>query len=74
MSRAKNEGEQTEQGALILPRMGADGGYLFKCCDCALVHRLDFTITPEHGLEMRVYYDADATTMARLLNEGWLDE
>jgi hypothetical protein len=77
MIRAENEGKQTEQGALILPRMGADGGYLFQCCDCALVHRLDFAITPAHGLEMRVTCDADATATARAAKaaeiEGWLD-
>jgi hypothetical protein len=29
-------------------------------CDCALVHRLDFNISEEHGLEMLVYGDAAA--------------
>jgi hypothetical protein len=63
--RQENEGKQTRQGALILPRMGADGGYYFQCCDCALVHRLDFAVTPEHGLEMRVYIEPEMTDAAR---------
>jgi hypothetical protein len=63
--RTENEGKQTEQGALILPRMAADGGYLFQCCDCGLVHRLDFTMTEANGLEMRVYGDVAATAKAR---------
>jgi hypothetical protein len=42
-------------GQLIRPRMGTDGGYHMECCDCGLVHRLDFSITPENGLELRVY-------------------
>lgn len=72
--RTENEGQQTQQGKLILPRMAADGGYLFQCCDCALVHRLDFAITHSNGLEMRVYYDADATAKARADDDGFLDE
>jgi hypothetical protein len=61
-------------GELVLPRMGADGGYYFQCCHCAFVHRLDFTVTPEHGLEMRVYAAPDETEKARAKLEGWLDE
>lgn len=63
--RTENEGKQTEQGALILPRMAADGGYLMTCCDCGLTHRLDFTITSANGLEIRVYYDAGETEKAK---------
>jgi hypothetical protein len=66
MIRAEDKRKQTEPGALVLPRMGADGGYLFQCCDCALVHRLDFTITEKHGLEMRGYVDeAECAGMGR---------
>jgi hypothetical protein len=72
--RKENEGKQNGvQGALILPRMAADGGYLFECCHCSLTHRLDFAVSPERGLEMRVYYDAEATERARAEHEGWLD-
>jgi hypothetical protein len=67
--RLENEGKQIEQGALILPRMAADGGYLFECCDCGLTHRLDFAIS-ENGLEMRVWGDQAATDTAR---EKWLE-
>jgi hypothetical protein len=63
--------KKKEQGALILPRMGADGGFYFECCQCQLVHRIDFSITPENGLEMRVYGDEKETEKAR---ERWLDE
>jgi hypothetical protein len=71
MIRMENEGKQTHQGALILPRMADAGGYLFQCCDCALVHRLDFAVTAEHGLEMRVFVDAEATEAARV---KWLED
>lgn len=66
--RIEGEGKQKVDGTLILPRMAADGGYLFQCCDCALVHRLDFAITPEHGLEMRVYGMPEETDAARGIN------
>jgi hypothetical protein len=36
-------------GEFVLPRMADAGGYYFQRCDCGLVHRLDFTITEEHG-------------------------
>jgi hypothetical protein len=51
-------------GQLIRPRMGADGGYHMECCDCGLVHRLDFSIT-ENGLELRVFRDEKKTFNAR---------
>jgi hypothetical protein len=63
--RAENEGKRTEQGALILPRMAIDGGYRFTCCDCLLTHRLDFAISEQHGLEMRVYGDQAKTDELR---------
>jgi hypothetical protein len=47
-------------GQLIRPRMGADGGYHMECCDCGL-----FSITPEGGLELRVYRDEEKTFNAR---------
>lgn len=59
------------QGALILPRMGVDGGFYFECCDCHLVHRIDFQTTAENGLEMRVYGDVQETEKAR---DRWLEE
>ena len=52
-------------GQLIRPRMGADGGYFAERCDCGLVHRLDFSITPENGLELLVYRDEEKTFSAR---------
>jgi hypothetical protein len=62
-----------QNGELILPRMAADGGYSMQCCDCALVHRLDFSIFTQAGpadpreykLELRVYRDDEATKIAR---------
>ena len=53
------------QGALIRPAMADVGGFFFQCCDCALVHRIDFDITPKNGLEMRVYGDVEETRKAR---------
>jgi hypothetical protein len=72
--RKENEGKQTTQGALILPRMAEAGGYYFQCCDCALTHRLDFTITAANGLEMRVYAAPKETEDARRERDDFLDE
>ena len=58
--------EKPPLGSLIKPRMGADGGYFLECCDCGLTHRLDFSITPENALEMRVYAAPDETAQARV--------
>ena len=63
--RTENEGRQTEQGALILPRMAIDGGYTMTCCDCKSTHRLDFAISEQHGLEMRVWHDQAKTDELR---------
>jgi hypothetical protein len=63
--RTENEGKQREQGALILPRMAIDGGYLMTCCDCKSTHRLDFAISEQHGLEMRVWFDQEETDKRR---------
>jgi hypothetical protein len=54
-----------KDGQLILPRMAEAGGYHMTCCDCQLVHRLDFTISAQHGLELRVYRDDVRTAIAR---------
>jgi hypothetical protein len=51
-------------GQLIRPRMATDGGYYAECCDCGLVHRLDFSIT-ENGLKLYVYRDEGKTFIAR---------
>jgi hypothetical protein len=53
-------------GQLIRPRMAMEGAYHTECCDCGLVHKLDFSITPENGLELRVYRDEEKTFNARL--------
>jgi hypothetical protein len=34
---------------------GEQGGYQMICCGCGLVHRLDFDITPDDGIHLRVY-------------------
>ncbi len=60
-------------GDLIKPKMAGQGGYLMECCDCGLVHRLDFTlnlndeeIDPDKvRLELRVYRDEEKTAQAR---------
>jgi hypothetical protein len=65
MSPAEPGKAPIRDGELIRPRMGADGGYHTECCDCGLVHKLDFSITPENGLELRVYRDQEKTFNAR---------
>jgi hypothetical protein len=66
--------EKPRLGSLIKPRMGADGGYFFECCDCHLTHRLDFTVTAANGLEMRVYAAPKETEDARRERDDFLDE
>jgi len=58
---------------IIKPKMAADGGYHMRCCDCGLVHRLDFTLTLNDvevdprkvRLELRVFRDEEKTAIAR---------
>ena len=39
-------------------------GYLFQCCDCGLVHRMDFRL--HHGqIQFRVFLNSRATKAAR---------
>jgi hypothetical protein len=59
-------------GDLIKPRMADEGSYFMTCCDCSLVHRLDFTLNSnvpvdprEIRLELRVYRDDQKTKAAR---------
>ena len=43
-------------------------GYKMACCDCGLVHRLDFRVVPYgsgHKVEMRAFRDTRATAMVR---------
>jgi hypothetical protein len=43
-------------------------GYLFKCCDCGLVHRLDFRLVTVGGgrqIEIRVARDERKTAAGR---------
>lgn len=39
-------------------------GYLFRCCDCDLVHRMDFRIY-KGRVQFRVYRDNEATGKCR---------
>jgi hypothetical protein len=39
-------------------------GYLLKCCDCALVHRVDFKKRPV-GIEIRIVRDDRKTAASR---------
>jgi hypothetical protein len=68
-----------KDGDLIRPRMAADGGYHMQCCDCGLVHRLDFTLNlndveidpAKVRLELRVYRDEERTLAARGGSPDW---
>jgi hypothetical protein len=60
-------------GDLIIPRMADEGSYYMTCCDCNLVHRLDFSLNwnvpplgpDEVRIELRVYRDEEKTLVAR---------
>lgn len=40
-------------------------GYLFRCCDCALVHSIDFRVVNGDDVEFRVYRAKRETKKAR---------
>ena len=48
-------------GELVQPVME---GYRLRCCDCGLVHRIDFQIDGEH-VQLRAYRDNRATAQVR---------
>ena len=61
-------------GQLIRPRMANAGGYHMECCDCGLVHRLDFSNLMQGDVEadprkvelvLRVFRDEEKTRTAR---------
>ena len=43
-------------------------GYKFACCDCGLVHRMDFRIAEDGLPEFRVFRDNRATGQMRRHN------
>ena len=56
---------EEKSGKWIYPKRK---GYKLMCCDCGLVHRLDFRIIKEHEknyIEYRVFRDNKATSSAR---------
>ncbi len=40
-------------------------GYKMACCDCGLVHRLDFRLTARNRIQMRGFRDLRATAAVR---------
>lgn len=61
MSRYKKE----EEGRWMQP---VEEGYKFCCCDCGLVHQLDFRVVfdgPEERAQFRVFRDNRATGQVR---------
>jgi len=40
-------------------------GFKEQCCDCSLIHRLNFRITDKGELEMQTFRDGKATGGAR---------
>jgi hypothetical protein len=57
--------KQINDGDLIRPKMREQGGYRVTCCGCGLTHRLDFDITEDDGLHLRVYRDEAETQKQR---------
>ena len=54
--------QQIYDGDWIRPRRK---GYREMCCDCGLVHRLDFRIVDGGHIEYRTFVDKRATAAAR---------
>ena len=44
-------------------------GYRFQCCDCRLVHRMDFRLHKDQ-IQFRVFSDTRATKAARREGRG----
>ena len=63
------DGQNPEEGKWIRP---VSRGYKFECCDCGLVHRLDFDHIPfgnGRKVIMRAWRDEQATRRARKSEE-----
>ena len=56
------EYENTEDGEWIQP---VTEGYKISCCDCGLVHKLDFRISEEGKIQFRASRDNRATGQRR---------
>jgi len=56
--------KEPEEGEWVFPIMT---GYKMSCCDCGLVHRLDFRVCEDEPdrIEFRVYRDNRATGQIR---------
>ena len=54
--------EQPEEGEWVQP---VRKGYLMKCCDCGLIHRMDFRVQKRH-IQFRVYREDEMTKKARM--------
>jgi hypothetical protein len=55
-----------KEGEWVFPRRK---GYKFRCCDCGLVHRIDFRIKNKH-IEFRAFRDNRATGQVRRHKNG----
>ena len=53
---------QVEAGEWVYPIMQ---GYKMACCDCGLVHRLDFEVVDVDYVRLRAYRDNRATAAKR---------
>lgn len=60
-STRKMKYEDAEEGKWIFPRRK---GYFMSCCDCGLVHRLDFRINNKH-IEFRAFRENGRTGQRR---------
>ena len=57
--------KQQHDGDVVRPQMK---GYRIKCCDCGLVHRMDFFVVKcgrGHEVRFKVWRDKRATANAR---------
>lgn len=60
--KVRRDYKKVKDGDLVTPKMK---GYKIGCCDCGLVHRIDFEVTPKGRVKFRAYRDVKATEKLR---------
>lgn len=69
--REKREYYQVTDGEWITV---SKRGYKEQCCDCGLVHRLNFRINDKNEIEIQTFRDSRATNGARRHSKFTKDE
>ena len=61
MTRKRTYYHVTDGEWIAVPKRG----YKEQCCDCGLIHKLNFRITDKGGIEIQTFRDGRATAGAR---------